>query len=453
MKMKTDTIVAVSTPSGRGGIGVVRLSGEPLSVALKMFKSHEITAETAVKSRYMYFGEIVTAGFSDKGYMVYFKAPHSYTGEDTVEFQSHGGMRIVQGIVDECIKLGARPAERGEFTRRAFLNGKMDLADAEGVIDMINADSEVAVNAAYHLMSGHLSLKVKQIQRQLLEVITDLEAVLDYPEELEDEVLPNTPNEIINIKAKLKEIVELQKYGKYIRSGINIAIVGETNAGKSSLLNALINDERAIVSDIRGTTRDTISESLEYRGIKLNFIDTAGIRETDDIIEKEGVKRAKNSALSSDLVIYLIDLADKRATDDDNLLNEFKTKKLIKVFNKIDISNNIIDQCTNEKADKNSFFVSAKTKEGVAELLNAIVQMFEAEKLTSGAAMTNERQNFAVKKAYESICFALENFNDISTDCTLISLKEAWSLLGEITGETVTEDIVDNIFDKFCVGK
>ncbi|MEG2456454.1 MAG: tRNA uridine-5-carboxymethylaminomethyl(34) synthesis GTPase MnmE, partial [Clostridia bacterium] len=356
-------------------------------------------------------------------------------------------------IVDECIKLGARPAERGEFTRRAFLNGKMDLADAEGVIDMINADSEVAVNAAYHLMSGHLSLKVKQIQRQLLEVITDLEAVLDYPEELEDEVLPNTPNEIINIKAKLKEIVELQKYGKYIRSGINIAIVGETNAGKSSLLNALINDERAIVSDIRGTTRDTISESLEYRGIKLNFIDTAGIRETDDIIEKEGVKRAKNSALSSDLVIYLIDLADKRATVDDNLLNEFKTKKLIKVFNKIDISNNIIDQCTNEKADKNSFFVSAKTKEGVAELLNAIVQMFEAEKLTSGAAMTNERQNFAVKKAYESICFALENFNDISTDCTLISLKEAWSLLGEITGETVTEDIVDNIFDKFCVGK
>lgn len=446
-----DTIVAISTPIGRGGIGIVRLSGEPLDIAFKIFKSAGIQNKD-IMPQFMYFGTIMTEGFYDKGYMVYFKAPKSFTGEDIIEFHCHGGIRILQGIVAECIKNGARPAEAGEFTKRAFMNGKMALADAEGVIDMINADSEEAVNAAYRLMSGHLTDEIRMIQAKLTDIITDLEAVLDYPEELENEILPKSCESLQDILNSLEKPVKYKTYGKMAKFGIDVAIVGETNVGKSSLMNALLGDNRAIVSDIRGTTRDIIRESLEYKGIKINLIDTAGIRVSGDVIEQEGVKRAKDAALSADLVIMLNDITQKENVESKQIEQNLQGKRVIKVYNKSDL---IVGEKTGKKLENGEtvFIISAKTKDGITELLNEIAGIYLNGKISGGEIMTNERHLFAVQRAYNSVAEAINNYENVSTDCILLDLKEAWQALGEITGDTVTEDIIDNIFNKFCVGK
>lgn len=442
-----DTIVAISTPVGRGGIGVVRLSGNPLPIALKLFTSTEIKPDEQILPKYMYFGTISACGFSDKGYMVYFKAPKSYTGEDIVEFHLHGGMRIVEGIVSACAELGARPAERGEFTKRAFLNGKLALSDAEGVIDMINADSTEAVRAAYRMMTGHLSGRVKELQNRLTDVITALEAVLDYPEELEDETLPETKQQVADVYADLSRLTEKRAYGKMVKNGIDVALIGDTNVGKSSLLNAMLGFDRAIVSNVRGTTRDTVSESMEYKGKKFNFIDTAGIRESEDVIENYGVKRALSAVKTADLVIRLHDLTAENDEENQVIDLAVADKRVIDVYNKKDIAKGQLAK------NENDVYLSAKTKEGVDDLLDKIAQVFEAEKPSEGEVLTSERHLFAVKAAADKLAEVIKNFDLTTTDCNLTALTEAWKDLGEITGETVTEKIIDNIFDKFCVGK
>lgn len=445
-----ETIVAISTPLGRGGIGIVRLSGKPLPIAFKIFNAKSLDAKK-ISSHHMYFGTIKTEAFSDKGYMVYFKGPKSYTGEDIIEFHCHGGIRIMQGIVNECIKLGARPAMAGEFTRQAFLNGKMALADAEGVIDMINSDSVEAVKVAYRLMSGHLSNDIKQIQDNLADIITSLEAVLDYPEELEEELSPEYNKEIKNILYSLEKQLQHKAYGKMAKYGIDVAIVGETNVGKSSLMNAMLGENRAIVSDIKGTTRDIIKESFEYKGVKINLIDTAGIRKTVDIIEQEGVNRAKSVALSADLVIMLYDISQSENMQNIEIYNYFKDKKIIEVYNKSDLveGKNDIFLSKNDSA----LVISAKNKKGIDKLLNEIAELYFGGKIEVAELMTNERHLYATQKAYDAINDAYTNLNMASIDCIILDLKNAWVALGEITGETVTEDIVDNIFNKFCVGK
>lgn len=442
-----DTIVAISTPVGSGGIGIVRLSGNPLGIMSKMFKSAELAPAQKPMPKYMYFGEIVTSGFCDKGYMVYFASPKSFTGEDVVEFHLHGGVKIVNGVLAECVKLGARPATRGEFTKRAFLGGKLSLADAEGVIDMINAESEAAVNAAYRLMSGKLSTEVGLLQERLKDAITDLEAVMDYPEELEDEVIPSAKKTIDFLCGELKTKLDYRAYGRLVKHGINIAIIGKPNAGKSALLNAVLGADRAIVSDVMGTTRDTVSDRIECNGIMLNFSDTAGIRETEELIEKEGVNRAKTAALNADLVLYVQD--STQAEDDLSDFVNLQKKRVFKVFNKCDLYHGICEKMDNIT----NFAVSAKTGEGIQSLLSAIANTVEKGKIVDGEIMTNERQLNALERAYKSLCVAMDDYENLSSDCIVIELKNAWTALGEITGETVSEIIIDNIFDKFCVGK
>ncbi len=389
----------------------------------------------------------MTSGFCDKGYMVYFAAPKSFTGEDIVEFHLHGGVRIVNGVLSECVKFGARPATRGEFTKRAFLNGKLSLADAEGVIDMINAESEAAVNAAYRLMTGKLSQETIELQKRLGATITDLEAAMDYPEEMEDEIIPSAKKEINAISLELKKKLDYRPYGRLVKYGINIAIIGKPNAGKSALLNAMLGAERAIVSDILGTTRDTVSDRIECNGIMLNFSDTAGIRDTDEQIEKEGVCRAKNAALNADLVLHVHDSSQ----EEDSLSNfvNLENKRVFHVYNKCDLNEDICEKMDNI----GNFAVSAKTGEGIQKLLSAIAATVEKGKIVDGEILTNERQLEALSRAYESVKTANEDYDSISSDCVVVELKKAWAALGEITGETVSEKIIDNIFDKFCVGK
>lgn len=441
-----DTIVAISTPVGRGGIAVIRLSGNPLPIALQLFSTAEIENIADIRPRYMYLGTIRARGFEDKGYMVYFKSPKSYTGEDVVEFHIHGGVKLAEGVVGECASLGARPAERGEFTKRAFLNGKMALSDAEGVIDMINADSEEAVRAAYRVMTGRLSGAVKLLQSRLTDIMSGLEAVLDYPDELEDETLPEAKSELLKIREELLTLEKQRAYGKLVKNGIGVVIAGDPNVGKSSLMNAMLGADRAIVSDISGTTRDYVGESLEYKGKKINLTDTAGIRQTDDNIEKDGVNRSVSIIKQADLVIKVYDAAN-RSLLNSALENALKDKKVIEVFNKTDL----LKDAPTGGGDK--FYVSAKTGAGIEKLLDKIVEIFEADKTPEGEILTSERHLFAVKTASDKIGEAIGSFDETTSDCIIAVLTEAWRALGEITGETVTEKIIDNIFDKFCVGK
>lgn len=438
-----DTIVALSTPEGRGGIAVVRLSGNPLPIAREIFSAADFDFDRMLPN-HMYFGRISGGDFSDRGYMVWFKAPKSYTGEDVVEFQVHGGMKITEGIVSECVRHGARPAERGEFTRRAFLNGKMALSDAEGVIDMINADSAEAVRAAYRMMTGALSAGIRKIQEDITSLIAVLEVALDYPEETEDVLQPADTADFDRILKKLDSLLAGRRYGNLVKNGMEVLIVGDTNVGKSSLLNAMLGMPRAIVSDINGTTRDLVSESMEYKGRRLRLTDTAGIRQGRDKLEKEGVDRAISAIEGADLIIRLHDAALKDAPSNEALDKALEGKPVIDAYNKKDIAG---------EERRGRLYVSARTGEGVDVLLDRIADFFDREKVPEGEILTSERHYFAIKKAREAVADAASAYGKITVDCVIIHLNEAWSALGEITGVSLPEDILNFIFDKFCVGK
>lgn len=439
-----NTIVAISTPVGAGGIGIVRLSGErSLELAERLFTAKKLNYADIIPN-YMYFGELSAGGYSDRGYMVYFKAPASFTGEDIVEFHLHGGVKLLEGVVAACVKEGASPAAAGEFTKRAYLNGKLALSDAEGVIDMINADSEAALNAAYRLMTGKLSRIAYQIEGELFDAITALEAVLDYPDELEDETLPEVDKLLDGAIAKLTPLVQSETYGTMAKYGISVVLAGATNAGKSSLLNALLGDDRAIVNAKEGTTRDLITESREYKGVKINFTDTAGLRNTDDEIEQEGVKRAENAILSADLVLYVIDGTSAEAAKP---LKGADGKRVYTVYNKSDLGG------FNPPRGEDVFLTSAATGEGVEQLLDAIAALYIGGKATDGEIVTNKRHAEAVRQAYELLSSAKGGVGSVTADCLLVDVKGAWQALGEITGTTTDDRIIDAIFSRFCVGK
>ena len=348
--------------------------------------------------------------------------------------------------VVEWVSKGARLAERGEFTRRAFLNGKMDLSDAEGVIDMINADSADAVKAAYRLMTGKLSKAVKDVQNDLKTVLTGLVAVLDYPEELEDETLPSAEEELEKIVKTLTALQNSRAYGKMIKEGMDVALVGDTNVGKSSLMNAILGYDRAIVSSIKGTTRDFISDSFELSGKKINLCDTAGIRESNDEIEKEGINRSISIVKDARLVLRVLD-ATQGKPENKALENALSGKKVVEVYNKSDLINNA-------KNEGNKIFVSAKTGDGIDELLKIVAKYFDEEKTSESEVLTSERQLSSVTTAKEKVEEGLNALKaGVTTDCVISVLTEGYTALGEITGETVSEKIIDDIFDKFCVGK
>ncbi len=442
------TISAISTAPGVGGVAIIRVSGEKaLQIAEKMFKPLGKTKVTDFEPYKMYVGEIDGGTFTDFGMCVYFKAPKSYTGEDMVEFHCHGGIAITQGILKKTFELGAVPASRGEFTKIAFLNGKMSLSSCEGLIDMINSESVGEVKAGYYLYREKLYGKVCDMQDKLTFALAYINAGIDYPEE---GVTEDNYDEIL---ASLKEVrdeisVMIGKYGtgRKIKNGVKVVILGRPNTGKSSLLNRLLDYDKAIVSSVAGTTRDAVEGEIDIDGVRYTFYDTAGIRESGDEIESVGIEKSLKLLRSADICLVTLDGSVPLSEDDEKILEDTKETERIVAVNKTDIA----------KTDdiKGDVYISAKNGDGIDELKNLLQQKALGGKIDAGADfLTEERHLIALKDAFESLEEAINGFSTVSADLASIDITNAWSSLGEISGETASEAIINEIFGKFCVGK
>ncbi len=450
-----DTIAAISTPLGHGGIGIIRISGpRSKNIAQNIFKSK--TATYAPNT--IVLGKIFDKDtFIDDALVSYFKAPNSYTGEDVIEINSHGGMLVVQRILELILSLGARLAEPGEFTKRAFLNGKIDLSQAEAVMDLINSKTKSENEISAKQLDGDLGAKIRDIKAKILDVIVDIEANVDYPEYDIEEISKNKAvSRLSDVLVDLKSLSNSFDEGKIIRNGINVAIVGRPNAGKSSLLNRFLNEERAIVTDIAGTTRDTIEEQIVHNGILLNFIDTAGIRETHDKVEEIGVEKSKKAISNSDIVLVVLDSSLGFNDEDKELIELTKDKNRIIVINKVDL-NVYIDNKIKELCEKDTLkMVSAKENTGIDELLDSITNMFiNTDSINNDAIiLTNKRHKDAVDKTIASFENAIKDAqNDMPLDMVSINIQNGLKYLGEILGDSVSEDVINGIFAKFCLGK
>ncbi len=442
------TFAAIATPLGAGAISIVRLSGpNALCIASKVFTSSKLNTFSNAIPNVMYLGTIFCDGFNDKCLAVYFKGPHSFTGDDVVEFQCHGGVRLTSEVLKTLLSNGASIASRGEFTRTAFLNGKLSLSEAEGIVEMINSENIASLNAGYRMMSGHLNKSITEINKIILDITASLEASLDYPEEMEDEVRENLESSLKSIDSAVSKILSTAQLGRIINNGINVAIIGEPNIGKSSLLNAILGKDRAIVTDIAGTTRDTLEERVEYNGVFINFIDTAGIRSTIDTIEKIGVDKAFESAKSCDIVVMMMNASTPVSSIEKDILSKFDNKLIIKLYNKSDIA--VLDHCVD------GITISARDKTGIESLLAKISSMFISGDVDlSGDILTNFRHIDSLIRANTSIKSAIIGANNcVPSECILIDLRDCYLALGEITGATASEDIIDKIFSKFCLGK
>lgn len=441
------TIAAISTPVGAGAIGIVRISGDDaLKVAAKIFRTSKLKDLKDAVPNMMYYGTVTAGEVSDRCLGVYFKAPKTYTGEDIFELHCHGGVRLVNEILKGCIEAGARAADKGEFTKRAFLNGKLALSDAEAVISMINAESEAQLKASYRSMTGKLSEEIYAFEEKLLDAIATMEAALDYPEEMEEESRRVAKDTVNALCKDLEKLIATAKTGSYVKQGIDVAIVGIANVGKSSTLNALTGKDRAIVTEIAGTTRDSLEERIEVNGVIINLIDTAGIRETDDKVEKLGVDRSRAIAKNSDLVLFITEAGRELTGEEKEILISVDGSKVLYVFNK--------DDKPHAKDDREGIFVSAKTGEGIERLKKEIIdRVIGGEIDFSGNIVTDSRHYDALKRAYFSLTQAKEGFDEEPAECLLVDMRDAYSALGEITGNTADESIVNAIFSKFCLGK
>ena len=445
-----DTIVAVSTGASSGAISIVRMSGkESISIADKLFASIKNKKPSSFLPRLLVLGTIITPNFNEQAMCVVFKAPRSYTGEDMVEFQCHGGTQISSGIMKECIKLGARIATNGEFTKRAFMNGKMTLSSAEGMMDMINAESDAEIRAGYNLLSGSLSKLASYTQEELTDILSEIEVSFDYPEETIEYITKNKVQErLINLSEEIDKVLKTSSAGKIIKSGINVLIVGKPNVGKSSLLNKLLDRERAIVTDVAGTTRDSIEDTFILGDTKVNLIDTAGIHETNDTVEKIGVDKAKSLIDQADIILFLIDTSREYTNEDESILNSISNRKYIVVKTKSDLENKL-----NKNFD-NEIEISTKTGDGIDQLKSKILELVNISNIPADSIIiTNERHKNALSRALENINHAIDNIQMQSLDLVSISIKQAYLDVGEITGNTTSEDIIDQIFKKFCLGK
>ena len=454
------TIASISTAPGIGGIGIIRMSGKDTFTILdKIFEQKNKKSIDEIQGYTIKYGNIVDDGkVVDEVLVSYFKAPKSYTTEDMCEINSHGGTVIMRKILELCLKNGAELAEAGEFTKRAFLNGRIDLSQAESVIDIINAKSDREAKEGIKQLDGYLSREIQEIKKDLMEIVTNIEVSIDYPEYDTPEATNDDIREKINItRERLSSLEKSFKNGKIIKEGIKTVIIGRPNAGKSSLLNAMLKEDRAIVTEYEGTTRDTIEEFVNINGIPLILVDTAGIRNAEDAVEKIGIEKSRKLADAADLIIAIIDASKPLTEEDIEIIEIAKNKKSIIVLNKLDLQE-VINENNNEFKDFNGNIIkiSAMQKTGLENLYNKITELFNLNEINfdNDIVITNERHRNLICKAIENLNKAEETLNNnMPVDIIFIGLKDVLSNLGAITGEEAGEEIINEIFARFCLGK
>ena len=450
-----DCIAAISSATGEAGIGIVRMTGEGCADVLdSVFKRANENADLI--NRKMTYGHIVDDNeIVDEVLVCYMKAPHTYTREDVVEIYTHGGVVAVRKVLEVLLNNGARLAEAGEFTKRAFLNGRIDLSQAEAIIDMIKAKTDKAYSVSMKQLEGSVNRNIKQLRDKLLDMLSHVEYSINFTEDMQDE-LDNTPvlNEGKEVLIKLKKLSESANRGRIIRDGINTTIIGKPNVGKSSLLNALLKENRAIVTDIPGTTRDVIEEYIDLDGISLKINDTAGIRDTEDIVEKIGVEKSVSFISDSDLIIAIFDSSREFDDEDRKILDLIRDKKSIVLLNKIDLDGGFDFDENLEGIEV--IHTSIKNNEGIEDLENKIIEMFNDGYIEANNdnIITNIRHRDIINKAIKSLESSLHDMEaGVPIDCFEVDLRNAWEILGEITGETVDDDVLNKIFSDFCIGK
>ncbi len=443
-----DTIVAISTPLSSGAISIIRMSGDnAIAIADKVFESKKNKKPSSFTPRMLTLGTFSCPEFKEQALCVVFKNPNSFTGEDMVEFQCHGGVLITKGILSTLINNGAKLASPGEFTKRAFMNGKMALSDAEGMMDMINAQSEAEIRAGYNLLSGELSKTAFSAQEELTDILSEIEVSFDYPEETIEYITKSNAKERLEaLEQTISNVLATSSTGKMIKDGVNVVILGKPNVGKSSLLNALLKDEKAIVTPIAGTTRDIIEASLSIKGLRFNLYDTAGIRETEDEVEKIGVDKAKNTISSADIILFVKD-TEQDDEEDKEVKKLLKDRKHIIIINKSDKTNDF-------SVKNNTIHISALKKQNIDVLTDQLYSLANDNKdMSGGLIIANQRHVDALTRAKNHLQDAISAINDYSLDLITIDLNLAYSALGEITGNTTNEEILNAIFSKFCLGK
>ena len=458
--MKTDTIAAIATAMSNSGIGIVRISGdEALEVADRIFRPKKGSRKVSdMETHTIHYGYVVDGEeVVDEVMLLIMKAPRSYTCEDTIEIDCHGGVLVMKKILETVLKYGARPAEPGEFTKRAFLNGRIDLSQAEAVIDVINAQNDYAVKSSVSQLKGSVSKKVKDLRKRILYQIAFIESALDDPEHISlDGYEAELSGKLDDMTGEMERLVRSADSGRVVSEGIRTVILGKPNAGKSSLMNVLLGEERAIVTDIAGTTRDTLEEHIRMHGISLNIIDTAGIRETDDVVEQIGVNRAKVAADEADLIIYVVDGSRELDENDAQIMDLIRDRKAVVLLNKTDLETVISEELLQEKTGKTVISISAKEETGIDKLEKTIQNLFYEGSIdfNDEVLITNVRHKTALQNALNSLYMVKQSIeNQMPEDFLTIDLMDAYEQLGTIIGEAVEDDLVNEIFGKFCMGK
>ena len=458
--MNSDTIAAIATAMSPSGIGIIRISGEDtLDIIDRIYHSKDGKKKISkCKSHTIHYGYIYDGDeVVDEVMVLLMKAPNSYTREDTVEIDCHGGVYVMKRILETVIKNGARPAEPGEFTKRAFLNGRIDLTQAESVIDVINAKNDFALKSSLNQLKGSVLVDIKKIREEILHEIAFIESALDDPEHINIDGYGQKLKTVAEeCKERIEHLLDTADNGKILKEGIDTVIVGKPNAGKSSLMNVLLKKERAIVTDIAGTTRDVLEEQMNLNGITLNIIDTAGIRDTEDIVEKIGVNKAKDYLVNADLIIYVVDSSTPLDENDEKIMEMIKDRTALVLLNKSDLDTVTTEEMIASHLDQKIIKVSMKENQGVDELENAIKELFFHGKveLNDEVYITNARHKAALSNAKDSLNMVLDSIAmEMPEDFYSIDLMNTYEELGNILGESLGEDLVNEIFSKFCTGK